>query len=190
MPSFYVFWLFQENLFSVFRASTTTPTPLIFKRKTKLIALGHLFANPKGASYENDDANYLVTLSDGKKKSSEENEKLHTELNYLIEEDEIMKQAREDREFLLTTPMFQDYRGFTDAATLGYGGEYFLRAVTMKTSKCDKCLQFYTTKNIKDEKVCNTLVQFKEFKEGSMVRLNEMGDWLFRVAEEIFKLYR
>ena len=116
--------------------------------------------------------------------------KLYDSLDYLLEEDEIMKEAREDREFLLQTPMFQDFRGFTDAATIGYAGEYFLRAVTMKTSKCDKCLQFYTTKDINDEKVCNTLVRFKEFKAGSMVRLNEMGDWLFRVAEGLFKLYR
>ena len=131
-----------------------------------------------------------MTLSDGKKKSSEENEKLHSELDYLLEEDEIMKQAREDQEFLLTTPMFQNYRGFTDAATVGYGGEYFLRSVTMKTSKCDKCLQFYITKDVNDENVCNTLVRFKEFKKGSMVRLNEVGDWVSRVAEDIFKLYR
>ena len=37
-----------ENLFSVYRAKITTPTPLIFKRSTKLIALGHLFRKPKG----------------------------------------------------------------------------------------------------------------------------------------------
>ena len=37
-----------ENLFSVYRAKITTPTPLIFKRQTKLIALGHLFREPKG----------------------------------------------------------------------------------------------------------------------------------------------
>ena len=37
-----------ENLFSVYRASITTPTPLIFKRKTKLIGLGHLLTKPKG----------------------------------------------------------------------------------------------------------------------------------------------
>ena len=151
-----------------------------------------IFSSLKGASYENDDANYLVALSDAKKKSKEEVEKIHSELDLdnFFEEDEIMKQAQEDRDFLLTTPMFQDYRGFTDAATLGYGGEYFLRSVTMNTSKCDKCLQFYITKDINDEKVCNTLVRFKEFKAGSMVRLNETGDWLFRVAEDIFKLYR
>ena len=144
-----------------------------------------------GASYDNDDAEYLVTLSDAKKKSKkEEKEKLHLSLDNLIEENEIMKAAREDRDFLLQTPMFQDYRGFTDAATVGYAGEYILRSVTMKTSKCDKCLQFYITKDINDDKVCNTLVRFKEFKAGSMVRLNDIGDWLFRVAEDIFKLYR
>ena len=37
-----------ENLFSVYRGKITTPTPLIFKRQTKLIALGHLFRKPKG----------------------------------------------------------------------------------------------------------------------------------------------
>ena len=116
--------------------------------------------------------------------------KLCDSLDNLLEEDEVMKEASEDQNFLLEKPMFQDYRGFSDAATVGYGGEYFLRAVTMKTSKCDKCLQFYTTKDINDEKVCNTLVRFKEFKAGSMVRLNQMGDWLFKVAEGIFKLYR
>ena len=137
-----------------------------------------------------------VKLQDAKKKSSQQQEKksqkdqLYDSLDQLLEEDEIMKHAREDRDFLLSTPMFQDYRGFSDAATVGYGGEYFLRSVTMKTSKCDKCLQFYITKDINDEKVCNTLVRFKEFKAGSMVRLNETGDWLFRVAEDIFKLYR
>ena len=94
-------------------------------------------------------------------------------LDNLVEEDEIMKQARQDQDFLLQSPMFQDFRGFTNAATAGYAFEYFLRSVTMKTSKCDKCLQFYTTKDLNDEKVCNTLVRFKEFKEGSMVRLNE-----------------
>ena len=60
----------------------------------------------------------------------------------------------------------------------------------MQTSKCDKCLEFYVTKELNDGKVCNTLVQFKEFKEGSMVRLNPMGDWLFKVIEGIFQLYR
>ena len=39
-----------ENLFSVYRAKITTPTPLIFKRQTKLIALGHLFRKPKGGT--------------------------------------------------------------------------------------------------------------------------------------------
>ena len=37
-----------ENLFSVYRAKISTPTPLIFKRQTKLIGLGHLFRKPKG----------------------------------------------------------------------------------------------------------------------------------------------
>ena len=60
-----------------------------------------------------------------------------------------MKKASEDRDFMLTSPMFQDFRGFTNAATIGYAGEYFIRAVTMQTSKCDKCLEFYTTKDIK-----------------------------------------
>ena len=136
----------------------------------------------------------MLTLQDAKKKSKEEKksqfDQLYNSLDQLLEEDEIMKEATEDRDFLLSTPMFQDFRGFSDAATVGYGGEYFLRAVTMKTSKCDKCLLFYTTKDINDEKVCNTLVRFKEFKAGSMVRLNDMGDWLIRKAEGMFKLYR
>ena len=42
------FFLFPENLFSVYRGKITTPTPLIFKRQTKLISLGHLFRKPKG----------------------------------------------------------------------------------------------------------------------------------------------
>ena len=136
----------------------------------------------------------MLTLQDAKKKSKEEKksqfDQLYNSLDQLLEEDEVMRRAREDRDFLLSTPMFQDYRGFSDAATVGYGGEYFLRAVTMKTSKCDKCLQFYITKDTNDDKVCNTLVKFKEFKEGSMVRLNDIGDWLFRKAEKMFKLYR
>ena len=41
-----------ENLFSVYRAKITTPTPLIFKRQTKLIALGHLFRKAKGMLYD------------------------------------------------------------------------------------------------------------------------------------------
>ena len=111
-------------------------------------------------------------------------------LDNLLEEDDVMKEAEEDRDFLLTKPMFQDFRGFTNAATVGYAGEYFLRAVTMKTSKCDKCLKFFTTDDVTDEKVCNTLVRFKEFKAGSMVRLNDMGNWFFKVVEGIFQLYR
>ena len=149
-----------------------------------------------GASYEHDDAQYFITLKDAKKKSKAEDVKhshmkeLCDSLDNLLEEDEIMKEANEDRDFLLTKPMFQDFRGFTNAATVGYAGEYFLRAVTMKTSKCDKCLKFFTTDDVTDEKVCNTLVKFKEFKAGSMVRLNDVGNWYFKAAEGIFQLYR
>ena len=149
-----------------------------------------------GASYDHDDAQYLIALKDTKEKDNKtdtqknHDKELYDSLDNLVEEVIIMKEAKEDEDFLLQTPMFQDFRGFTDAATLGYGGEYFIRAVTMKTSKCDKCLQFYTTDDLKDDKVCNTLVRFKEFKKGSMVRLNQMGDWLIRVAEGMFKLYR
>ena len=181
-------------MFTVYRGKITTPTPLIFKRQTKLISLGHLFRVPKGASYENDDAQYFLSLKDTKKKSSDEkNSKMREicdSLDDLLGEDEVMKEATEDQEFFLQNPMLKDARGFTNAAILGYAGQYFLRGVLMKRSKCDKCLTFFTTKDVTDEKVCNTLVRFKEFKEGSMVRLNKMGDWFVRVTEGLFQLYR
>ena len=89
-------------------------------------------------------------------------------LDDLLGEEEVMKEAREDQEFFLQNPMFRDQRGFTNAAILGYAGQYFLRAVLMKTSTCEKCLKFFTTDDTNDKKVCNTLVGFKEFKAGSI----------------------
>ena len=100
-----------------------------------------------------------------------------------------MTEAKKDQDFFLQNPLFKDSRGFTNAAILGYAGQYFIKVI-MKDSKCDKCLNFFTTDNLQDGKVCNTLVQFKEFKAGSMVRLNDNGDWFVRVTEGLFQLYR
>ena len=171
-----------ENLHSVVRQYNRLPTPLMYRRYLKAIAMTQcLKPYSKGMAYELDDSpdqTFLSDLSQAKKELEDDEQEVV--FNYFKNDD------------------FKP-EDFSEENSVAYFGGYILgHSITegkkhkKNRSTCAICEEFLVAKPEDPEQECNSLIKQREYIKGKefLVYPSEMANKMFQIAEETFRRVR
>ena len=155
-----------ENLHTDVRRINPVPTPQIYSRILKGIALTQLFGDEvKGSNYQVDEGKeFLVKMNDFKKLEEKNLEKELADQQFFEEAD------------ILT-------QGFAQKAVVSYIGGGVLCQII---KNCDVCLAFWTLEKEFSDNSLNALIDCKEFVPDALVRPTDIGHDILQYADDLF----
>lgn len=161
-----------ENLHTSVRNVNPLPTPLLYKRILKGIALSQMFSeNVKKSNYQLDPGEgWMVNLKDFKKIKAKDPETM-----VIIE---LFDEAEHWRA--------QDFN--EDVITSFIGGGVL--ASTIVACNCVTCINFWVETTETSNHVLNALIAIKEYAPDAMTRPSDVGHSIFLHAEQLFLFYR
>ena len=163
-----------ENLHTDVRRINPTPTPIIYMRILRGIAMTQMMGESvKGSSYELDQGNkWLVNLTDHKKLQAPDPEEA-ADIDFF---EDVESAARE----------------LHDEMVVSFIGGGVLKKVLIgddplvPKSKCTKCIEFWTATTETSNHVLNALIRQKEYRPDAMVTPSDVGHLIFQYADELF----
>ncbi len=122
-----------ENLFSCVHAKNPNPSPFEVKLALKIITLSQFFMTKESSSYDDDDREYVVTLSDFKRRISDNLSE--------VEAEDVEAHPRHDLEDEALSEFINNL-DIAEINGLAYLGGFCLRK-TVYEYGCAECEQFY-----------------------------------------------
>ena len=152
------------------------PTCLQFMRNARNVGITHFMGKVKHGNYIGDtNVSWLINIKD---------------LDKLDDEDE---ETVIFAEFIQLTAMKKFApNDFAERCSLAYLAGYVLKVTIMKKTKsgakyCVKCEEYFTVKFEDDAQEVNSLITFKDYTEGALVRPSENANAMFYLCETIFR---
>lgn len=163
-----------ESFHGDVRAINSNPTALNYKRYCKSLSVIQVMANLKrGRSYEEETSNFLTQLKDFRK----------------LQEENMAQEDKEDEQ-LLEASYTENPSNISEAASLAYLGGYVLFKTICTKSKCQNCKKIYVSDHEDQPEEVNSLISFKEYKQGKLVTPSPVGNRLMEALESLFRTNR
>ena len=172
-----------ENFHSSVRSRNKKPTCLNFMRITKAICMVQCLDGSIHGSYDQDGPgadvfNDLKALKEAKEAA--------LALEEVEEENRaatISLEAQEDYEF--SNLLVEE--DISEINALAYLTGYLLLKTICRQSKCQKC-QASLVADQNDAQLCNQIIRLKDYKLGALCRPTELGNQMFQLAENVFRV--
>lgn len=163
-----------ENIFSVVRKGQRKPSCLQFKRHLKAITVAQFIRPVSKSSYEQDDREFLGDFLEKKTKQ-------------IAKEDEAEEEEIEKLKELVTGSYIKLDIG--EVNSLYNLAGYVARSVSLHGKVCPECLDGIFCKPGESERLSpfNVLLKLREYKEGTLVPVNQNCFTMFQKLEEIFR---
>ena len=147
------------------------PTCLQFQRNARNVGLTHFMGKVKHGNYIGDDnVSWLVDINDLKKMDEDEDQVFLAEI------------------VTLTAMKKFEPNDFAEKCSLAYLAGYVLKVtIKKKVGYCIKCEQYYTVKFEDDAQVVNSLITYKDYTEGALVRPSVKANEMFFMCETVFR---
>lgn len=165
-----------ENLFSAVRSVQKKPSAKSFKNILKLIIIGQYLKNPKSASYDTDERQYLSNFIDFIVDYQKQNK---TVANVKKE----IKIPLYDQSF---NGNIEQHMKKSELIILNYIIGYIFSRINNNNKVCKSCISRYAKKSSSNFKY-SKLTQQKQFKSGSLFNANAKTFYYFTKMELTFR---
>ena len=171
-----------EHLHSDARSLHSFPTALDFKRDAKIMAVTHFSGHVKHSNYHIDETGFYLADLDSIKEMVKEEEK-------------------DDDSFVIDLAKVEFFAppDFLEKSSLAMFGGWVLKVTivlpaymkrfrpSLRTTKCDVCIQAFVLKYTDDDQEVNDFIQMREYKKGALVHPTVMANEMFLHAEKVFR---